>query len=115
MNDSFLMSVLNRLANEDKQLQARREVEALPVAAIRDALAPNQFHDEIRATVFRRAAVENPRNVGVIHDREGLAFGFEASDDGLCVHPELDDFECDDTTDGFLLLGRINFSTTPFA
>src|SRR6516164_540390 len=48
----------------------------------------------------RRSAVEHLGDIGVVHHREGLAFGFEAGDHLPRVHARLQDLERDLATDG---------------
>ncbi len=57
----------------------------------------------------------NLRNVRVIHEGQGLALGFEPSDDLLGVHAQLDDLQRDPAADRLLLFGHIDHATTAFA
>jgi hypothetical protein len=43
----------------------------------------------------------------MIHERKGLALGFEPRNDLFGVHAELYDFEGDSAADRFLLLGNV--------
>ena len=61
------------------------------------------------------SGIEDPRDIGVIHQGEGLALGLEAADDGFGVHARLEDFEGDPTADGFALFGHENHAATAFA
>ncbi len=51
----------------------------------------------------------------MIHHGQRLAFRLEPRDDGLGVHPELDDLERDASANRFLLLGHVNDATAAFA
>ena len=51
----------------------------------------------------------------MVHERERLALGLEARDDGLGVQTKLDDLERDAAADGFFLLGHVNGAATAFA
>ena len=51
-----------------------------------------------------RARVVNLGNVGVIHHRQCLPFGFEASNDLPGVHAQLDDLQGNAPADRLLLL-----------
>jgi hypothetical protein len=51
----------------------------------------------------------------MIHQRKGLAFGFESGDDAFGVHAELDDFECHAAADGFVLFGHVNHAAAALA
>ena len=47
------------------------------------------------ATFIRRAAVEDPGDVGVVHQGQSLPLGLEAGEDGAGVHAEFDQLEGD--------------------
>ena len=51
----------------------------------------------------------------MVHHRQRLALGFEARDDGLGVHAQLDDLECDTAADRLLLFGHIHHATAALA
>jgi hypothetical protein len=51
----------------------------------------------------------------MVHHGQRLALGFEASDDGLGIHAQLDDFERDPSPNRFGLLGDIDHATASFA
>jgi hypothetical protein len=85
------------------------------VAVFGDANAADQFHDEERPAGVSGAGVVNASDVRMVHHGEGLALGFEASDDGLCVHAQPDDFEGDTAAHGFLLFGHVNNTAAAFA
>ena len=61
------------------------------------------------------AAVEDFGDVGVIHEGQGLAFGFEAGDDLAGVHAGLDELEGDFAADGLVLLGDVDEAHAAFA
>src|SRR5262249_33913087 len=75
-------------------------------AVLRDGSSLDQFHDEVRATLRRGAGVEEPGDVGVIHQRQGLPLGLEPGDDLPAVQPWLDDLQGHPALDRLLLLGR---------
>jgi len=106
VDDTLLVRMLHGVADLNEQLQAFLGREVVPIAVIGDANSPNQFHDEVRAAGFRCAAVVDLGDVRVVHQRQGLPFGFEAGDDFTRVHAQLDDFEGHATPDRFLLLGH---------
>jgi hypothetical protein len=68
---------------------------------------------EVRA--LGRAGIEHLRNVRVVHEGQGLSFGFEAGDDFARVHAELDDLKGDATSDRFGLLGHVDHAAAAFA
>jgi len=51
----------------------------------------------------------------MVHQRQRLAFGFEAGDDLFGVHAQLDDLEGDAAADRLLLLGHIDDTAAAFA
>ncbi len=51
----------------------------------------------------------------MVHQGQGLAFGFEAGDDLAGVHAGLDDLERDPAADGLFLLGQVDHSHAAFA
>ena len=89
--------------------------ELVLVAVIGDLDAAHQFHDEVRPAGFRRAGVEHLGDVRMVHQRQRLPLGFEAGDDALGVHAQLDDLERDAAADRFLLLGHVNHAAAAFA
>jgi hypothetical protein len=70
---------------------------------------------KVRPAGFRRAGVEHAGDVGVVHERQGLALGFEAGDDVARVHSRLDDLERDLAAHGMLLLGDEHQAHAPLA
>ena len=91
MNDSFLMSVLNRLANLNEQFEPLARGKFLLVAVIGDFHPADQFHDKVRAARFRRAGVKHLRDVRMVHQRQCLTLGFKARDHRFGIHAEFDD------------------------
>jgi hypothetical protein len=85
--------MLHGAAYEDEELQPRGDRQVLAVAVVGDRHAPDQLHHEVGAAALGRAGVEHPGDVGVIHQRQSLALGLEASDDLLGVHAGLDHLE----------------------
>ena len=51
----------------------------------------------------------------MVHHGEGLAVGFEASDNGPGVHTQPDDFQGNTAAHGFLLLGHVDNAAAAFA
>ena len=74
----FWWRVLDRLADRDEQLQplAGRQLPLVAVVGDRDAL--DQLHHEVGAARVGGAGVEDPGDVGVVHQGQGLALGLEA-------------------------------------
>jgi hypothetical protein len=61
------------------------------------------------------AAVEDFGDVGMVHQRQGLAFGLEAGHDLPRVHAQLDNLERDAAMHGFLLLRHPDHAHAAFA
>ena len=61
------------------------------------------------------AGVEDLGDVGVVHQRQGLALGLEAGDDLLGVHAGLDDLQGHLAADGLRLLGHVDDAHAPLA
>jgi hypothetical protein len=80
MNDAIQMGVLHRLADVDEQLQPLTQCEMALVTVGGDRLALDQLHDEVGPPRVGGAAVEHVGDVGMVHERQGLALGLEASD-----------------------------------
>ena len=97
------------------------KIEPLPrgkivlVAILGDLDAAHQFHDEVGPAGVGGARVEHLGDVRMVHHRQRLALGFEAGDDRLGVHAQLDDLERDAAAHRFLLLGHVNHAAAAFA
>jgi len=115
VDHALLVRVLDRLADGDEQLQAVAETEPVLFAEPRDRHPLDQLHDEVRQARGRRAGVEHPRDVRVVHQGEGLALGLEPGEHGLRVHTGPDDLERDGPADGLLLLGHVDDAHAPLA
>src|ERR1700730_9091042 len=78
MNNGFLMSVLNPLADAHEKIQPFADGEFLTVAIIGDGDARDVLHHKIGATIRSGTSVENFGNGGMIHHRQRLPFPFKA-------------------------------------
>ena len=78
MNNPVLMCMVNGRANCLEQPQAVRDRQPVMITIARDRLAIDVLHHEIRIPVFGIAAVEQPRDVGMIEVRQDLTFATEA-------------------------------------
>jgi hypothetical protein len=76
------------------------------VAVFRDGDTIDQIHYEVRAAAARLPRTENLGDIGMIHQRERLAFGLEAGNDLPRIHSRFEDFESHLAPDGLLLLGH---------
>src|ERR1035441_6834345 len=115
MDDAFLVGVLDRPANLREKPQALRRGQVPLVAVISNPLTRYQFHHEKRTAALRGAGIEYLGNIGVVHERQSLSFGFKPGDDLPGIHAQLDDLEGDPAADGFLLLGHIDHPAPAFA
>lgn len=95
VNDALLVRVLDRQADRDEQRDPIRRGELPGVAILGDGEAPHQFEHEIRTSAVGGTAIQNPGNVGMVHERQGLALRFEPGHDATGVHSPLDDFQRD--------------------
>ena len=86
VDDPLLVRVLHRLADRDEQLQplAGRQPPLVAVLGDRDAL--DQLHDEVGAARVGGAGVEDPGDVGVVHQGQGLPLGLEPGEHLAAVH-----------------------------
>jgi hypothetical protein len=115
MNDSLLMGVLDPLADLNEEGKTLRYRQSTVIAVFRDPDAADELHYEVGATFRCGTRVEHSRHVGVIHKRECLALSLEARNDGLRIHPGLDDLDRNFTFDWSSLLSEVRDAATPFA
>ena len=115
MDHTFLMRVLDGLADRYEQIEAFPVGQLVFVAVLRDGHSSHQFHDKVGAPAFSRPCVQDFGDVRMIHHRQGLALGFEAGDDLPGVHPELDDFQGDAALDRLFLLSHVNHAEATLA
>ena len=78
------------------------------LAIVNDWNVANEFHDKERPSCLRRASVEHPGNIRMIHQRHRLPCSLKSHHDGLHVHGELDHLERDLSPDRFLQFREIN-------
>jgi len=89
-----------------KKIEPLGGVEFLLIAVLGDGNAFDQFHYEVRTAGVGRSGIQHLGDVGMVHQRQGLALGLEPSDDLLGVHPQFDDLEGDPPSHRLLLFGR---------
>ncbi len=106
MDDALLMGVLDGLAHRNKQFESFAGCELFGVGILEYGDAVDEFHDEEGTATFGRSGVIDFGDVDVVHHGQGLAFGFESSDDLFGIHPRFDDLEGDLAMDWCLLLGH---------
>ena len=79
MDDLPLMRVLHRVADLAEQLEPRVDVQRALVAEAVDRRALHVLHHEVRTPVGSHAAVEQPRDAGVLERGEDLPLLLEAA------------------------------------
>ena len=115
MDDALLVGVLHGLAVMDEQLQPFPGGQLILVAEVGDVDAAHQLHDEIGPARFGGAGIKNARDVGMVHQGQGLPLGLKAGDDLAGVHAGLDDLDGDLAAHRVLLLGYEDQPHTAFA
>ncbi len=111
----LLMRVLDRLADRDEQLQPLARVEPGLVAILGDRDAIDELHDEVGSAAVGGTRIEDPGDVGMVHQGQSLALGLEPGDHLGGVHARLDNLQRDPAADGLLLLGHVDRAHTPLA
>src|SRR6266851_10338994 len=115
MDHCLLVSMLHCLTDFDEELQALGGGQVILVAVVRDGNTAHQFHDEVRPTGLGRAAVQHPRDIRMVHQRQSLALSFKARDHLAGVHSRFDNLERYLSLYRLLLFGHINDPETALA
>ena len=89
--------------------------EPVLVAVVGDGNALDQRHDEIRPAGVGGPAIQDPGDIGVVHEGQRLPFGLETGDDLARVHARLDELQRHLAADGVRLLGHENDAKPAFA
>ena len=108
MDDALLVRVLHAAAHAEEELEPLAQIEAVPVAVVRDRLAGHQLHDEVGESLVGGAGFERAGDVGVIHHRERLPLALEAGEHLVGIHPEPDHLERDRPPERLELLGLVH-------
>ncbi len=106
VDDPLLMGMLDRLTDLDERGQASSGRQLLSIAELGDRHSPDQFHHEVRAPGPRAAGIQDPRDVRVVHQGQGLAFCLEPGNHVARVHSRLENLQRDLAADGLGLLGN---------
>ena len=93
MDHHLPMRELDGRADRQEQPQQLGRLEVLPGAKLIDGLPLDELHDVVRESVVGRAAVEQPRDVGVIEARQDLPLIAEPAQNEIGVHAALDDLD----------------------
>ena len=115
VDDAFLVGVVDRAADIDHQPDACAGVEALLIAEVGQRNSRHILHGVVRATLRGGAGVVHPGDVGVVHDRQGLALGLEAADEGFGIEAGLQELEGDAALDRLELFGLVDQTHPSFA
>ena len=102
------------IAHAYEELQTLLDAQSLAIAVLGNGDSGTMRHDEVRPARVAHSRVEYLGHVGVIHHGQGLAFGFEASEDLLRIHAELYHLQRDAPADRLGLLGQIHAGETVF-
>ncbi len=108
VDDSLLVGVLNPTADLGEQFQSVPRDELVFITEPGDRHAPDQFHDEERAARWSDPRVENPGDVGVVHQGQRFPLGLESGDDLAGVHPGPNDLQGNLPPYREGLLGRVD-------
>ena len=81
VDDQGAMGVLDGVAHDAKEGEARLEGQLLAPTPIGDGDAVHELHHEVRRAVGGQPAIEQARDVGMLERGQHLALGAEASDD----------------------------------
>src|SRR5215469_12971820 len=92
VEDEVAMRVIHSVADRKEEVDAVLERQRAASAIIEDGLALEVLHDEVGAAV-KEAAIEQPRDVGMLEAREDLALGVEAAQHCIGIHAALDDLD----------------------
>ena len=112
MDDAFVVGVLDGEAHLFEKCQPFIGAEAALVTVLGDGHATDEFHDKVGPAGFGGAGIEHLGDVGVLHERQRLAFGFEAGHDLFRVHAQLENLERDSPRDGGALLRHVDHPVT---
>src|SRR5215831_13950485 len=115
MNHSSQMGVLHSGAHLREERKPCTHTELTFIAILGNRNSRYILHCEVRATVFRRAGVINPRDIFVRKERQCLALEFKAADDFSRGQTEFDDLERDATSHGRLLFRKKYIAHCTFA
>ena len=95
VDDQVLVGEVDGGTDLGEELEALGDGEALLVAVEIDGPALDVLHHEVGQPLFRRASVQDARDVGVIEAGEDAPFVVESPEDFLAIHSPGNDFEGD--------------------
>ena len=105
MDDPLLVGVLHTIADLHEESQPILSAQALSVAVLRQRHPFDILHGKKWPAIIARACLVGSGDVRVVHERQGLALGLEASQHLLGVHPPPDELKGHTAPYGGLLFG----------
>ncbi len=114
MDDAFLMGVLDSTANILKYFQPLVRRESVTVTVIGDRNPSDQLHDEVGPPRLCGATIDDPSDVRMIHQGQGVPLSVEPLDDLLGVHAGFDDLQRHLAANRLLLHGPVNHTHPAF-
>ena len=114
VDDSLLVGVLDGIADPDEQFQPLGNFELLSVGVLGDRTSLDELHHEIRPAGLGGARIEHFRDARMVHQSQGLTFGFKAGHHLPGVHAEFDDLQRDLALYRLELFGQIDDPKTAF-
>jgi hypothetical protein len=116
VDDALLVGVLHSRADLHEQLQPLADVQLVGVAVLVERDAPDQLHHEEGGAVGGGAGVEQPGDVGVVHQRDRLPLGLEAGEnDPGSAALDANELDGDPALDGLGLVGHPDGAHAPLA
>ena len=104
MDDPLLMRMLDRIAYRNEKFKPLSRVMRVIVAELVERNAADEFHHKVGLRRIRCTGIKNPRDVGVIHHRDGLSLSFKSSKHLARLHARLDDFQRNSSLHRFSLI-----------
>ncbi len=90
MNHQMLMSVVDREADEPKQFETLADVQPAFAAVDVDGRTIDILHRDVRPAVLAGAAIDQPRDVGMVEGCENPALVLEAAEQNRVRRPAND-------------------------
>jgi hypothetical protein len=114
VDDPLVVGVLDGLADVEEQSQPGLGRQAVLVAELDDRPPLDQFHDEVGPPGVGGPGVEDPGDVGVVHQAKRLPLRLEPRQHLAAVQARLDDLQRDPAADRLLLLSQVDDAHAAF-
>ena len=105
MDDEMLVRELHRVAHVEEERQSLLQPQPTLVAVGEERLARDVLHDEERAAVQRRAAVDQSCDVGMLEHRQDLPLGTESLQDLVRTQEGIDQLDRDLLREALVVAG----------